>query len=485
MPNDDNSPFDENEEQVEPQAQEKAADETAAERWEDINQGVGEDQREDLKQDLPDSAPRKRRRRRRRPVENNGEIPASPFDMDQESDEAEKAQKAKNEENETEEEAKNDYEPVAPVVEDLPVNPFEGEKVIHDDFSPEEFGASDEKIDENDAVESSEVSFSDEGEKNSEEEVLEPEVIDVESVPVVEVTSESNYDTVDFKEGFWDILKQAGIGKGHFIAILVFFGIVIIAFIIFLFNFGEADNEPTTVKKTEETKVVESVEEPSAPSNNSEADGLITSYIIGLEFTNPLTPIVANPLDSLANLKGIDAGLLSGGALDSKTQFGAYMSLLRQLQEVYSTDVYAYLDLSTNRRKSLADYLSRMNQLIVQGNAAYNQINVSMNAIEAEFNALEDERAIRETQFFELSQALYGDTAYAQLDSFVTLSQRASKLKADFNAYKLLADMYFNSLDALEPRYEDVVLNQEALIKGIKVFDLPYSDIDAIIRLNP
>ena len=46
------------------------------------------------------------------------------------------------------------------------------------------------------------------------------------------------------------------------------------------------------------------------------------------------------------------------------------------------------------------------------------------------------------------------------------------------NAFQML------SLDALEPRYRDIDSNIEALIKGIRVFDIPYSDIEAIVPVG-
>ena len=44
--------------------------------------------------------------------------------------------------------------------------------------------------------------------------------------------------------------------------------------------------------------------------------------------------------------------------------------------------------------------------------------------------------------------------------------------------------MYVNALTVSIPRYNDIKANKEALIKGVRVFDIPGSDIDAIRRVE-
>ncbi|PIR54926.1 hypothetical protein COU74_04275 [Candidatus Peregrinibacteria bacterium CG10_big_fil_rev_8_21_14_0_10_36_19] len=423
MINDDNSPIGDDENQGLGDDSQKSAEDSAAEMWNQINQ-------QNAEAEVADPAKKRKRKRKKR---DSDIVPPSPFD--------------------------------------------EGDVVVDDEED-------DDFVDEDFETKAAEV----------EPEAVEPEVVESEIVEseVVDVKTEDDEPVedlmADFKEDFWDILRQAGIGKGHFIGIVVFFLLVIVGLAVFLFGVGDVGSSIDKTVVVDTPKVEKNDDRVDYDDNGDNVygtDGLVSSYVFGLEFTNPLSPIVAEPLDAFANLKGVDVGLLVGGPLSNKTQFGAYVSLLRQLQQIYDTDVYEFLDLSTNRRKSLEQYLQNMNKIIVQGDAAYNEINLSMDSIEAEFNLLEDEKVVRETQFFNLAQDLYGDTAYDQLQAFVDLSQKASKLKADFNAYKLLAEMYLNSLNALKPRYEDITLNQEAVIKGVRVFDVPDSDINAIIRLNP
>lgn len=483
MPQDDNNPFEENEKQENPDGKKRSAEESAAEMWGQINKSVSEEKRDELKEDLPkedvaeDSAPKRRRRRRRR--RGNGENslpPVSPF-----SEEDEKEQKEAKEVKDNTIKVENPFDVT---------NPFENTAEAQDVevFQPdsktvEEAEQADEVIDEKDNVEKVEVKSADDSEAK-EEEVLEqePEVVEVETVPVEAVDAIAKNEVDDFKEDFWDILEHAGLSKGHFFGIVGFLLFVIVGFIVFLFGFvGGADEPKKVVEKPAE---ITEVEESDADVPATEVDGVISSYIFGLEFVDPLKPINAQPLDSLADLKGVDASVELGQALEDKTQFGAYMSLLRELQDIYSNDVYAYLDLSTDRRKALTDYLAKMNKLIVDGDMALNQINIAMDSLDAEYGEVTLLRDENEEKFFSLAEGLYGDTAYGSLDEFVKYSQRATKIKADYNAYNLLKEMFVNSLNALDLRYKDINLNQEAVIKGIRVYDVPNSDIEAIIRLS-
>ncbi|MDA1060942.1 MAG: hypothetical protein O3B47_04070, partial [bacterium] len=57
-------------------------------------------------------------------------------------------------------------------------------------------------------------------------------------------------------------------------------------------------------------------------------------------------------------------------------------------------------------------------------------------------------------------------------------------LKFDFSIHTSVREMYVNALTVSIPRYNDIKANKEALIKGVRVFDIPGSDIDAIRRVE-
>ena len=76
-----------------------------------------------------------------------------------------------------------------------------------------------------------------------------------------------------------------------------------------------------------------------------------------------------------------------------------------------------------------------------------------------------------------------GDSAYNSMEKFVDSSQQVVALKAYFSANQSILKLVNDYKNILEPRYEDISVNSEALIKGVKVFEVPQSNIDAIIIL--
>jgi hypothetical protein len=63
-------------------------------------------------------------------------------------------------------------------------------------------------------------------------------------------------------------------------------------------------------------------------------------------------------------------------------------------------------------------------------------------------------------------------------------SSQTAKLKAQYGSENILKNMFINSLTVLRPRAKDISTNTEALIKGVKVFDIRGSDINAIIPVK-
>lgn len=57
-------------------------------------------------------------------------------------------------------------------------------------------------------------------------------------------------------------------------------------------------------------------------------------------------------------------------------------------------------------------------------------------------------------------------------------------VRARFNALGTIADQIESSLTFLRPRYQDILVNQEAILEGVRVFDVPGSEIDAIIPVE-
>lgn len=272
----------------------------------------------------------------------------------------------------------------------------------------------------------------------------------------------------EFKEDLWDILEQAGITKGRIVWGLGVIILVVLGLYFFVFNDGTVSVPEVVVDVP-----VESVDLP----NPSASENIITSYLLGLEFSK---------IDGGAIYERtvLDDALKIGTSETDTERFVRYVAVLRAMQNIYDTDVYALLDRTLDRRGEMEAHLRKMNDLLVEAEIIFNEVNLILDSLDEAYGVVGLNRDSAENQFFNSSEGLYGEEAYRELGDFVDYSQEAVEIKAYFNAYKILRDMYLNSINVLNPRYEDIALNKEAIIKGIRVFDVQGSDIDAIIRLS-
>lgn len=296
-------------------------------------------------------------------------------------------------------------------------------------------------------------------------------------------------DVNEFKEEFWDILEQAGITKKTILYIVIFLIVIVMGFLFFIFDWYKIftlEKSGTDVK-VEETKVEETKNEPKEISveNPSTAFSIISSYIFGLEYAKPVTPIEVVPIGKGGDLSGINVALIFGNVPEAfKDNFIYYVDIIRRMDAIYHTDIYALLDIAVDRRGALNIHLEEMKALIDEANNAYTQIVNSLDSFNKKFEAIASERDTFENQFFTATDELLGQSSYDYLQSFIDASKRSVEIKAYYNAYKIVAKQYALYLEFMEPRYQDILANMEALIKGVRVFDIPSSDIKAIIELE-
>jgi hypothetical protein len=286
-----------------------------------------------------------------------------------------------------------------------------------------------------------------------------------EPAEVVEIGSDLSSETEEFKKEIWDILGQAGVTKKRIITFLVIFAVVIL-FIMFgglrLFGIGDGEEVVTEVTQTVESDVPE----------------IISSYVFGLEYAEPKTSMEGV-------LGGIEAVLYLGeGESEFESRLVYYVDLLRKMDSIYATDIYALIDMSVDRRAALQDHIDEMNAIIVEADAVYFEIKLRLESFDAEFEVLAIERDDLELQFFTATDGLMPRDSYEYLLSFIEVSKETTEIKAYYNAYRMVVDLYIIYLDLLEPRYQDILINTEALIQGIRVFDIPASDIEAILSVE-
>ena len=307
---------------------------------------------------------------------------------------------------------------------------------------------------------------------------------------VIEVVSSNekmpDNDVDNFKEDFWTVLEQAGVGKKQIIGFGIFIGVMVLGLLFVLFgglNFFKSSERDVN---DSDIVVQETVVETDDEQQNSKADGVVSSYIVGLENANEIeTPIVATPVSGLGDTAGIDAAFILGKTdLADQARYQYYLTVLRQLQNVYATDVYALVDLAVDRREALENFLADMRSLIDDATKNLEEINMIMTQLDLQFEGIVADREEFEEQYFATTEALLSEASYNNLMNFVEKTKQANELRAYYNAYRFLQEMYVNSLNALNPRYQDIYVNQDAVVQGVRVFDVPSSDIEAIIRLD-
>jgi|GEM_PF-2467710 len=388
-----------------------------------------------------------------------------------------------------------------------PINPFDLTEQADDAHvvTPVDQGVYEEAVSPKETGESNEFESVTAKESDEEEEDLrkEPEVIEVKASDIQERKIEpvfpdkienENVPHDEFKEDFWTILEHAGITKQK----LITFGIILLILlgvgVFFIFGgmnlFSSSKSSDQKLIKREipvQEKTEQKVPQPSEArpvSNDQRPYDVISSYIFGLEYQKQ-GQIEAQPISSIGTISGIDAGLIFGKISNLKQErFVEYVQLLEKMNNIYNVDIYNMLDLAVDRRAALDKYLKDMSNLIDQGGQDLASIQGNLQEFNLQYEASSKQASAYETNFFNQVKNYYGQTAFDNLQSFMDSSAQAVRLKAQYGAENALKNMFVNSLAALKPRYQDILANTEALIKGVKIFDIKGSDINAIIPVK-
>jgi len=119
--------------------------------------------------------------------------------------------------------------------------------------------------------------------------------------------------------------------------------------------------------------------------------------------------------------------------------------------------------------------------LLLEAESSKNVVIQDLNSLDVEYDATSLRKDEYETKFFDSMGGYNGDTAYDYLELFVEASQLRVKQKAYFNALNTVDGSLDAAISSLIPRIQDISVNAEALIKGVRVFEITGSNIDAII----
>jgi hypothetical protein len=208
---------------------------------------------------------------------------------------------------------------------------------------------------------------------------------------------------------------------------------------------------------------------------------------------NDRVPVQIRMADYFGRLKeprvkgetGISAATFYGELKDSAgtlNQFVVYMDKLEEVQNLYSTDVYAMLDRSTERDKELLVYLDRLKEAREVSGMLLSQIGADMDGLKVSYDSLTPDKTNYEKDFFSAMDALQSEKSDVLLKGFIDVSQKQIALKARVSALNKLVGYYENVIKRLDIRILAIEQNKDALIKGIRVVDIPGANLDIIIR---
>lgn len=183
---------------------------------------------------------------------------------------------------------------------------------------------------------------------------------------------------------------------------------------------------------------------------------------------------------------GISPALYFGGLQDENeaglNQYIEYVRNLEELYNLYSTDVYDLLDKSSKRDEVLFSYLNDLKTSRDKSLKMLSAININIDEMKTSYNSLTPEKNKFENDYFTSLRAFQAAKSDVLLKNFVDVSQKQTALKARVFALETLAEYYDAALYNLGRRILSVEKNKDALIKGVRVTDVPGAGIDLIIK---
>lgn len=199
-----------------------------------------------------------------------------------------------------------------------------------------------------------------------------------------------------------------------------------------------------------------------------------------LDVSVPLELGILIGTDGAENDETTDAGE-DLGEVGSNSELA---QMIEDFQKVYSgasQDVWELLDQSTDRSKTLEEFIDKLSYLEYLARTNIEKLQEQNDRISREFTAAEEQRDEAEAEFFAALENMDGNKTNAALDEYTLHAKRVVELRAKFRARERLRDFYEAVLEDLTLRITDIELNREALVKGVKVVDIRGSDLDLII----
>lgn len=294
--------------------------------------------------------------------------------------------------------------------------------------------------------------------------VIEGELVS--SLPQPEQEPEMLEESESFGDKFSEFLQELNLGPRH-----IFYGLGCLALAGFLIFGGISSLKNINLKFWESKKTIE---QPKKPANeiSKEDTGILQTADVGKISSTSLAAIGAT---------GIDAVNILGSEFEGATSFPQYILLFSRMQNAYGADVNELLNKSTDRRSRLKSHLALLKKLEENGSLTLQKIKSELDTINAEYDALHEKQIEQDKIFFEQLKNFNSKNADDTLSDFISTSRKLVTFKARFKALSKIESYYDSGLPRLSARILDIELNEDPLVKGIKVYDVKGSDLNLIL----
>ena len=187
---------------------------------------------------------------------------------------------------------------------------------------------------------------------------------------------------------------------------------------------------------------------------------------------------------NLVGSTGVNATSAVGVELTGASGISNYIMTFKRLQNAYETDINELLNQATDRRGRLNGHLALLGKFYVDGTLISFQIQQETDQIKVQYEEKKKVQQTHDSNFFDQIKSLNPQTAENLLADFINVSKEIVVLRARFKALQKVRSYYEFALPKLNARIKDIELNAEALILGLKVYDVKGSDLKLIIPIG-
>ena len=181
-----------------------------------------------------------------------------------------------------------------------------------------------------------------------------------------------------------------------------------------------------------------------------------------------------------ADTSGLTASYHFGFRGQMYDRIEVYIDTIRQIQSALNTNINAVLDASADRRASLDRLIKDFDALYVRSQELGGLAAKEVLTLQTQVAPARDRTNTFQKSFNANLAVFLPRESRKALEDFIQASKEEVELRAQLGAVTQIDKLYQVALVKLAARIKDIKANQEALVKGVKVFDIKNSDIDII-----